>query len=143
VFDYTVLGDVVNLASRLEGVNKTYGTRILVNERAAELVKEQMLVREMDLLLVKGKHRPETCFQLIAPTDSPKAAEIRRVSELFTEALHAYRAQRWDEAERMFREVLGIWPDDTPSNVFIGRCAAFRLSPPGEAWDGVYEMKTK
>ncbi len=143
VFDYTVLGDVVNLASRLEGVNKTYGTRILVNERTAELVKDHMLLREMDLLLVKGKHIPETCYQLMAPLDSPKADEIRHAAELFREGLHAYRAQQWDVAERLFSEVLEVWPDDRPSEVFIERCRVFRTSPPGEGWDGVFEMKTK
>jgi len=97
----------------------------------------------MPALLVKGRHRPEKCFQLVAPVDSPKAEQIRLVSLLFTQGLHAYRGQRWDEAEEQFRAALAVWPDDTPSAVFIERCRGFRANPPGDGWDGVFEMKTK
>ncbi len=142
-FDYTVMGDVVNLASRLEGANKSYGTGIMINDRAAQLVSDQMLVREIDLLLVKGKQRPETCYQLVAPTDSPKAGIGSRVSALFSEALAHYRQQQWNEAIRLFEQVLDIWPDDHPSQVFIERCRGFMLSPPPPGWNGVFALTSK
>ncbi|MBD3239542.1 MAG: CHASE2 domain-containing protein [Chitinivibrionales bacterium] len=142
-FDYTVMGDVVNLASRLEGANKSYGTGILINERAAQLVSERMLVREIDLLLVKGKHRPETCYQLVAPIDSPKADTIRRVSALFSEGLTRYREQQWEQAAKSFEQVLEIWDNDAPSLAFIERCRGFMLSPPPPGWNGVFALTSK
>lgn len=142
-FDFTVVGDIPNLASRLEGANKSYGTRIMINERAAEMVSDEMFVREMDLLVVKGRQQPEKCFQLMAPMDSPKANEIRRVIELFGEAQQLYRNQQWDEAIARFEQVLSIWADDEPSRVFVERCRQFRQAPPGSDWNGVFTMTTK
>jgi adenylate cyclase len=142
-FDYTVMGDVVNLASRLEGANKSYGTRIMINELAAAQVGEHMLVREMDLLIVKGRHQPETCYELVAPSDSPKADQIRSVAELFAEGLSLYREQQWDEAIDRFEKVLGVWEDDEPSRVFIQRCRDFGERPPAEDWNGVFALQTK
>jgi adenylate cyclase len=142
-FDYTVLGDVVNLASRLEGANKTYGTSVMINERTHELVREHIVVREIDLLLVKGKQHPEKCFELMAPADAPDAEQLTTVAGLFTEGLHLYRRQQWDEAVAKFERVLELRPDDTPSKTFVERCQRFRAEPPGADWNGVFALQTK
>lgn len=102
-----------------------------------------MLAREMDMLQVKGKLKPVKCFHLIAPNDSPKAQDIKIVSELFTSGVHLYREQKWNEAIERFKEALSIWDDDGPTHMYIKRCNDFKKTPPGSDWNGVYIMRTK
>lgn len=142
-FDYTVMGDVVNLSSRLEGANKEYGTYIMINERTYELSRDQFYAREMDLLRVKGKTVPVKCFHLMGSQDSAKAETIRKVIGIFTDGVNFYREQKWDAAISQFEKVLGIWDDDNPSHMYIRRCKAFQASPPPADWDGVFTMTTK
>jgi adenylate cyclase len=142
-FDYTVIGDVVNLTSRLEGANKVYGTKIIVNEAAYEQSKEFMLARELDLIRVKGKIKPVKCFQLMAPKSSPKASEIEKVITIFSQGLIAYRNQEWEKAVDKFNSVLNLWSDDMPSKVYIDRCDRFIRVNPGKTWDGVFSQTSK
>lgn len=140
-FDYTVMGDGVNLASRLEGANKEYGTNIIVSESTWEQVRDRIATRELDVIRVQGKVQPTRIFQVLgmAPL-SPTPASVMR---LFEAGLSAYRAQHWDGAIRVFRQVLDAVPGDAPSRLYIQRCKTYLATPPPSDWDGVYTMQTK
>jgi adenylate cyclase len=141
LFNYTVIGDDVNLASRLEGTNKTYGTRIILGEKTYLLVKGQVVARELGGVQVKGKLKPVTIYELRAMGTAPEAEA--QVIATFESGLAAYRARRWDDAERCFHDVQKAWPGDGPSEKYLDDIADKRADPPPEGWDGTYVMKTK
>jgi adenylate cyclase len=139
---YTVIGDPVNVASRLDGVNKVYGTAILVAEDTYRLAQQAIEVREIDLVTVAGKTEPIRVFELLAPAGglSPQDEERRG---LFADGLAAYRRTDWDRAERRFKECFRLRPDDAPAKVFVERVALFRASPPPPDWDRSWLMTEK
>lgn len=140
--NYTLIGDAVNLGSRLEGATKEYKVDILIGEGTYEAVKQEMLCRELDLIRVKGKNQPVRLFELMA-----LRAKANQTQDLlataFASGLEAYRSRRFEEAEKLFRTCLDLEPQDGPSQVFIERCRLLRNDPPPEGWDGVFTMKTK
>ena len=139
---YTVIGDTVNLASRLEQANKFYGTRILVNEDTWHNAQGDMVFREIDSLRVAGKVEPVRVFELLGFA-SDVAETQRKLVEAFERGLAAYRRQAWDPAESAFRECLQLDSGDQPSMVFLERIAAFRETPPPAGWDGVWIATSK
>lgn len=141
--NYTVIGDNVNIASRLEGANKRYGTGIMVSEFTYQLVKEHILGRELDLISVKGRSEPFKTFELMQKLDSSVDSSLMRFLELYTEGLQLYRQQDWDEANRRFTEALALRPEDYPTRLHIERAAHFKLNPPPKDWNGVFELTTK
>jgi adenylate cyclase len=141
LINYTVLGDSVNLGSRLEGANKLYGTRAMVSESTAALVKDRFVLRQLDVLRVKGKLKPMAVFELIAESP-PDDATARRV-RLYEEALRHYQQQRWDDADKLLVEMAGEFPDDGPAKSLRARIARYRADPPPAEWDGVYVAKEK
>jgi adenylate cyclase len=140
-YNYTVLGDAVNLASRLEGANKEYGTRILLGEQARAAAGDAVVARELDRVRVKGKREPALVFELLGL--APAAPELVPFLDAFSAGLAAYQAQRWDEAVARFRAADRLRGGDAPSVKYVERCETMRRAPPGQGWDGVFEMKTK
>jgi adenylate cyclase len=140
-FNFTIMGDNVNLASRLEGLNKTFGTRLIISESTYEFVHDKMLVRELDLIRVKGKMRPVKIFELMGLLSESQGA-LAKVDR-FHAALEAYRSAQWETAIGMFGELLRDFPDDGPTRVFVQRCWDLIENPPEGEWDGVFVMETK
>lgn len=134
---YTVIGDTVNLASRLEQANKFYGTRILVNEDTQRLAENELAFREIDSLRVAGKMEPVRVFELIG-SKMDLNEDQRQLIVAFERGLAAYRQQDWNAAESAFQDGLKAVPTDQPCQVFLDRIEAFRKSPPSSDWDGVW-----
>jgi adenylate cyclase len=142
-FCYGMLGDQVNLASRLEGLNKMYGTEILIGENTAAMVEGQFVLREVDQVRVKGKLIPVRIFELIAKSGDPIPPTREGLLILYDEGLKVYRNQDWQRAKNIFEKCLHIDPDDGPSRVMAERCAIFMQDQPQADWDGVFEHRTK
>jgi len=142
MMSYTVMGDTVNLASRLEGANKEYGGRILVSEATIASAAGAVEAREIDLLVTVGQSRPQAVYEIMARKGELTAAQVE-LRDRFAEGLAAYRAQRWDEARRAFEAALAAVPDDGPSMTFIKRIDRLSAAPPGDAWDGAWHLERK
>jgi adenylate cyclase len=139
---YTVIGDTVNLAFRLEGACKLYGTRVLLAEQTRRLAGDTIEARELDTVLVVGKTEPERIFELLgrAGEVAPDRLELR---DAFETGLAAYRGQAWEEAAAGFRRCLAIRPDDPPSRLLLARIETFREHPPAPDWGGVWALEAK
>ncbi|MFZ1973876.1 MAG: adenylate/guanylate cyclase domain-containing protein [Candidatus Acidiferrales bacterium] len=138
---WTVMGDNVNLASRLEGITKEYHVQIVISEATYRQVSSQFVCRELDKIRVKGKNHPVNIYELMdVATEKSKHEPLL---ERFDAAMKSYKAQNWSEAADQFAEVLANFPDDGPSQVFFERAIEFAENAPEGEWDGVYVMKTK
>lgn len=135
---FTVMGDPVNLGSRLEGANKAYGTHIMLSERTHELAGAGFVMRELDLIRVKGKTQPTRVYELIV--DDAISASAR---DQFEAGIAAYRAREWDSADKAFNDILKNHPNDTPSQVYTERVDHLKKIPPPDKWDGVWVFETK
>ncbi len=147
-YGYTALGDAVNLSSRLEGLNKDYGTHIIANETTYQGAKDDGFVfRELDLIRVKGKQQPVTIYQLMGRqadfTADGSAETVRLQVEAFVRARELYRARRWKAAQDAFQEFLEKWPKDGPAGVYLERCKEYLAAEPPAEWDGVFVMTHK
>jgi adenylate cyclase len=145
-FNYSVLGDTVNLASRLESRTKDYRQQVVIGSRTAEIAKDKFAVMEIDLILVKGKKQPEAVFTVLGRAEvgqDPRCIELR---DLNAQMLARFRKQDWDGALELIQrcrkcangfDVAGLY------DMYEERIAAYRAHPPGPDWDGVYEAETK
>ncbi|GAB4173054.1 MAG: adenylate/guanylate cyclase domain-containing protein [Calditrichia bacterium] len=141
-FDYTVMGDAVNLGARLESANKNYGSRILIGEKTYEMAKDEIIARKLDLIQVKGRMKPTFVYQLLElkPNDSE---ELQLRVALFEKGFELYLQRKWDLAIQYFQKLLESVPSDFQARVFLQRCQYFKEFPPSEDWNGVYIMSQK
>jgi class 3 adenylate cyclase len=140
--NYTVIGDTVNLASRLEAANKTYGTRALVSEGTNRFAADLVETREIDQVLVVGKTEPQRIFELLG-RKGEVSGERLALRDAFGAALAAYRRKNWGEARAGFEGCLEIVPGDGPSTALLRRIAQFCTTAPDLDWDGVWSLTEK
>jgi adenylate cyclase len=137
-FDYTAMGDTINLASRLEGACKQYGIDILAGENTYEKAKDVIAAREIDLIRVVGKQRPVRVYEIMGElNDLPE--EKRNLMGTFKRALDCYRERKWEDAMKLFAGLKG----DKPAGIYMERCRQLLKSPPPDSWDGVMDLKIK
>jgi adenylate cyclase len=141
-FAYGVVGDQVNLGSRLEGLNKVYGTEIIVSENTVRLIEPGFVLRELDMVRVLGRKQAIRLYELVGKTGTALDPDHERALSTYAEGLEAYRKAKWSDALALFQEVLTLRRDDGPSRTMAQRCLAYQVNPP-EPWDGVFEQQFK
>jgi len=140
-FDFTAMGDSVNLGSRLEGANKSYKTNIIISEFTFEKVKNEFICMELDSVRVKGKKRPVKIYNLAGYKDLPGIQE--EIINQFNQGLTFYKNRKWDKAIHIFENITAMDPNLYAAQVYIDRCFDLKKNPPPANWDGVYTMTTK
>jgi class 3 adenylate cyclase len=142
MMSFTVMGDSVNLASRLESANKFYGTRSLVTEATFAAAGSAIEAREIDRLVVAGQTRPQIVFEIMGRAGALSAEQIA-LRARYSEGLAAYRARRWDDAASALRAAIAAAPNDGPSLILLARAENFRVNPPSADWDGSWRLDQK
>jgi len=140
--DYTMMGDTVNTAARLEGVNKAYGTYTLISDMTFDAVGSHIFSREIDSISVIGKEEPFTIYEPIGYKESMEKSVIKTV-DLYSKGLRAYRTRDWKSAVSFFQAALDASPGDAPSRTLLARCQRFMEEPPPENWNGIFTMAAK
>lgn len=141
--DYTVIGDPVNLAARLEGVTKLYGARIVLSQFTYEQLKERAGIRELDLIRVKGKTEPVAIYESFAYKLGEVDEAFHQSIDEYNTGLAAYRAQAWAQSQAHFTNALALNPQDKASSLYLERIASYDAQMPADSWDGVFNLDTK
>ncbi|MGH6740732.1 MAG: adenylate/guanylate cyclase domain-containing protein, partial [Bradyrhizobium sp.] len=141
--EYTVIGDNVNLAARLEGANKHYGTTVLVAASTVEALRSHPVLRRVDRVQVKGKSQPTIAYELMDHYDPAKYPRLAALISAYETGLDCYERRDWAQAIRCFGNALEIAPCDQPSKIFIDRCRYYRGHAPSDEWNGVWIMDDK
>jgi adenylate cyclase len=141
--DFTIIGDGVNLAARLESACKQYGARILISEFTHAKLKDTYRNRELDRVVVKGKTEPVSIYEILDYHDNGSLPHLSEILTLFKDALSKYRQQQWQPAIQLFNEVLKLYPHDKASELYLERCFELEKNPPPEDWNGVWVLKNK
>lgn len=140
--DYTIMGNSVNLAARLEGVNKQYGSWTLMSEAVYEAGGKDFVTRQFDRVRVVGINQPVRLYELLEEWNN-LSSEEREAVDIFHQGLQRFEAKEWDAAKSLFAQLLKIKPDDGPAQTYIKRCDDFKVKPPPENWDGVFNLTMK
>jgi class 3 adenylate cyclase len=140
--NYTIMGNAVNLASRMERVNKQYGTRILAGENTIREVDGKFLTRRLDRIRVVGANTPVQIHEILDFAESAPP-ETKQLVELFNHAMEIFEHRDWAAGEAAFESVVNLAPKDKPARIFQDRCIAFRKAPPEADWDGVFNLSKK
>jgi len=145
--NYTMMGDTVNLAARLESSAKQYGVYNFVGENIYESAKEKFIFRFLDFVQVKGKNIPVKVYELISEKDNADNETINLI-RVFEKGLDHYFQKEWDQAIKCFEKAEHMEDhfasrNTTPSSVYINRCSMFKENPPDKDWDGVWAMTSK
>jgi adenylate cyclase len=140
--EYTVIGDRVNLAERLQNANKYYGTGVLICETTAARLRRPVRMRELDLIRVRGMQAPVSLCEVLEHHTAETFPHMDEVIFAFAEAVAHYRDRKWDTAIRLFGDILKANPADRPSRLYLERCEIYRKTPPPADWDGVWSLKS-
>jgi adenylate cyclase len=140
--NYTIIGNVVNLAARLEGVNKQYGTWILATENTVRQTEGLFLTRQLDRVRVLGINEPVRIHELLE-TNADASEVLREQVNLFQKAHELFEQRAWTEAEKMFNRIVEMFPEDGPSLLYLNRCQQYLQNPPAHDWDGVFDINEK
>lgn len=140
--DYTIMGDSVNLAARLEPANKGYGTYMMMGEETYKQASDHVEARELDLLQVMGKKEGVRVYELVGRKGEVDSLKMEAM-KLYTQGIEAYRKMEWDAAMDLFKRALSLNGDDGPCRVYIQRCEEYKTAPPPQDWDGVYVLTRK
>jgi adenylate cyclase len=138
---YTIMGDAVNLGSRLEGLTKQYGVKMIVSESTL-LAAPEFTYRELDKVRVKGKHKPITIYEPLGVTEDISPEQLQ-ILDLLNQGLHGYRQQQWDVAQTIFEQLALQYPHDKLYSIYLERIAYYLESPPEADWDGAFTHTNK
>ena len=141
--DYTIIGDGVNLAARLESACRQYFTRILISENTYTKLRGTYRVREADLVVVKGKREPVSIFEVLDYHTDESFPNMREAVNAFNSGVVHFRRRQWDQAMNAFHSAAELNPDDQLPRLYMDRCNALKAEPPAEDWNGVWVLKTK
>ncbi len=141
--DYTIIGDGVNLAARLESACKQYGAHILISEFTYRALRGTYRMRELDIVVVKGKTKPVAIYEVLDYHDDSSYPNMIDAMGLFRSGIAKYRHREWDNARKLFGEVLALNPKDKAATMYIERCDTLEADPPADDWDGTYVMESK
>ncbi len=140
-YEYTPMGDIVNTASRIEGLNKYLGTNVLISDEVINRL-DGFLTRKMGAFRLKGKVKPIVVYELMGRVETTDARQ-RNACEVFAQARDAFNRRSWDDAKEKFNQSIGILGDDGPSSFYVALCDSYKKTPPDEPWDGVIHMDKK
>jgi len=140
---YTVIGDPVNLASRLEGANKQFGTGILISEYTYQKAARRVVTREVDRVIVVGKTEPVRIYELLDTSEHPISDKMKSFLDVYADALKAYQERKWDEGIAMMEHAMTFLPGDPVCQLYIERMKLYQLTPPGPDWKGVFVLHSK
>ena len=141
--NYTIIGDGVNLAARLESACKQYGAHILVSEFTYKQLRGTYYSRELDFVVVKGKTQPVAIYEILDYHTEESYPHMSDALRYFKSGLAKYRQRKWPEAAKEFQDVLALNANDKAAKLYIERCRHLAENPPGDDWDGVWVMESK
>ncbi|MCL2809699.1 MAG: hypothetical protein FWD24_06500 [Treponema sp.] len=140
--NYTIISNAVNIAARLEGVNKQYGTWILASEDTINETGENLLTRRLDQIRVVGVQEPIRIYEILE-INKDASDDLRKLAQIFNEAYNLFESRKWNEAGVAFKNILTLFPNDGPSRVYLKRCIKYKDTPPAADWDGVFNLTEK